>query len=929
MTKEIHSQSKNRSRNTRLHKKSNYLLYTGLVLASLNIGLINGPSKKASADTTSTDVATTSGSSANESSTQTLRPSTSSSIGQDNQNNGSNTTRSVTEDTYNTDTSSPSETEDPTADNTASTDMEANETANSDNTSNSSSNTSDTSSTDTDSNDDTAQDKNAVKSDISATNADNTTGTADSDYSSGTSLSENPKTVTPSTGDKLDSKYVFIPKFKGSGTTEVQTIGTVVDKNKANTVAVDLPNAVKGQVGFIYTNVGYDADGNSIDLKIIYTDWGRLSDVDSAYLETYTNMLYTNIAGAGWVDVTYQFVRHDNGQAANVSGLMTLTDIDGGQTVSISDDQLANLDAFYLPTSLDPTTGAVDNWLHYTTENGYTTISSPSELSENDDEYAMFTFTYSNQSSLSFRYSNGKDAATPTKMTLWSVNYIPQKPLATETVAPVLKVIDNSGTATTTNTLSAGQSSYQYQITQLIPDEWSQYYYGNVDITASLPGSVLSYTVKDSAGNDVTSYFENKSNGSDLDLAATADALKSADFYGQRYTITTTIAAPADTVAFDQYTVHSTTTIDGDAKDSGNVTTTLYNQHQITVHYYKKGTTEQLAPDEVMTVTDGQTYTAPSKSFTGYTLSSQINTSGIYNGESDAIFYYAVQKGTVTVYYKTDTGGVLYKETITGNVGEKFTVDALDFDDGDAKDFILKGADQITGTYTSANQTVTFIYQVPRVHTSTSKGVTAFTVTYADGSVKSTEIFDNGFDIILTKNSKGQSIVAVQSISPKLADKVLYLSNIGMANFGNRFGYFNTKEYSYIFEKAYNSNHVKVMKIDNKSGSLTVKTINLSSKSYSSNAVAKTLGISQSTPFKSFWDKYISGNDQTKSSIQEKNGTNNLLSSKITYPGSNTQEQTTTLPQTSEAKSTFSIYGYVLLLLLSTVGLFKKWRKRS
>jgi len=483
------------------------------------------------------------------------------------------------------------------------------------------------------------------------------------DYESATPVVNNPKAVVPKENQKLSNQYTFIPKFNGSGKTVVSVIGAERATTKPKTISASLVGAVKGQVGFKYTNVGYDADGNSMDLEIRFDDWGRLSELGSAYVETYTDKIYSNFPGAGWVDVRYRFVRSDSGQPENVTGLMTLTDIDGSQTVGITNQQWANIDHVYIPESQNPLTGKVDNWLRYAEIPGYVMITSPSTNSSSDAEYAMLTFTYTNQNSLTFRYSDGRDATTPTKMTVWGVNYIPQKPLATETIAPKLQAIDNAGKLTSSNTLSEGQESYQYQIIQQIPDEWQSFYYNNMRITATLPERVLSYTVHDLEGHDVTEYFVNKSQNNYLDISATKTALNSESFYGKHYIFTITVKAPVDTPAFDQFNAQVTTTIDDVSKDSGLVTTTLYNQHQIVVHYYKKGTTNELAADEVINVIDGQVYQAVEKIIPNYRVVSSVRTAGVYDGSSDAYFYYQNEVNIRIIYRgKKNNDFVILKE---------------------------------------------------------------------------------------------------------------------------------------------------------------------------------------------------------------------------------------------------------------------------
>jgi len=197
MAKEIHTQSKN----GRAHGKVNCLLYTGLVLASLNLGLVNGTAKKASAATTAPDVATTSSSAANKSSTQTLRFSTSSSTSQTSQTSHTGTSSSSAEDTSDTSTSSSEATGTSTAENVATDTATSGSTATkAEDTSDGSSDTADVSSTDQTLNDEATQDISAVNADIevSTDNAADTPQSADF-YGSTDSL----------TPDNLGSDFVF------------------------------------------------------------------------------------------------------------------------------------------------------------------------------------------------------------------------------------------------------------------------------------------------------------------------------------------------------------------------------------------------------------------------------------------------------------------------------------------------------------------------------------------------------------------------------------------------------------------------------------------------------------------------------------------------------------------------------------------------
>nr|WP_033619030.1 MucBP domain-containing protein [Lactiplantibacillus pentosus] len=507
--------------------------------------------------------------------------------------------------------------------------------------------------------------------------ANSTTGKTN--YDAASAITSNSKAVVAESTDKLSSTYTFIPKFNGSGTTVVSVVGNAEESSSSDKVVIDLTTATKGSSGFKYTNVGYDSAGNSVDLEIIYTDWGRLDAAEAAYIETYTTKVYTNIVGAGWVDVMYKFVYSNTEDEADVSGLLTLTDIDGGQTVSITDSQWANIDTVYVPQSNDPTTDEVDNWLRYVENEGYVTIVSPSSNSNDDDKYAMITFTYTNQSSLSFRYSNGKsiNASVANK---WGVNYIAQKPLATATIASTALVTDSDQVNVKNNTLIDGESEYTYTFTQTIPDEWSQYYYQTVTFEGILPENVelSSYIVTDEAGVDVTKYFANQSSGQNFILNVDSDYLATSSFYGHYYTIKL-IVHVEQTDSIQVLSMDLTTTIDGESKKSNEVSTTVAAKHYLITHYYIEGTLTKLSEDTVTRVIYDTTYTTAAIQFAGYSLVNQSNTSGLFTDDGIvAVYEYEPVTITIPVSYVDQNGNILTTgTTISGKYGEKYDVSSL------------------------------------------------------------------------------------------------------------------------------------------------------------------------------------------------------------------------------------------------------------
>ncbi|TGD18472.1 MucBP domain-containing protein [Levilactobacillus suantsaiihabitans] len=522
--------------------------------------------------------------------------------------------------------------------------------------------------------------------------------------------------MTPDGTQKLAGKYAFIPKFNGSGTTTVSVIGAEKPVTKKHTIAADLTTATKGAVGFKYTNVGFDAAGHSLDMNILYTDWGRLSETDPAYVETYTTMIYSNFRGAGWGDVTYQFVRSDSGAAENVTGLLTLTDIDGNQTVSITDSQWANIDNVYIPEGPDPLSGQTDNWLRYTENNGYLTLVSPdSGNTPSDGQYSMLTFTYTNQSALTFRYSDGLDGSVPTKMTAWGVNYIPQKPLATATVTPTLTVSDSDETTVLRDTVKDGESAYTYNLNQVIPDEWAQFYYGSVALTGTLPpnATITGFKVVDELGNDVTQFFTNASSGPAFKVTATADALQNSDFYGHRYTLQLTMSVP-QTDQVQQLNFHAVTTIDGETQATNAVTTLVDKKHYLVTHYYIQGTTTSVAPDQRQRLIYGTPYTTSALTLDNYRLVGQVRTSGTFTDENQpAIYEYAPLTVTIPVKFVDQRGKEISPATsLTGRLATSYDANHLQ---RTLTGYDLKSVEHVTGTYTDHPAAIIFHYQAKTI----------------------------------------------------------------------------------------------------------------------------------------------------------------------------------------------------------------------
>jgi len=286
--------------------------------------------------------------------------------------------------------------------------------------------------------------------------------------------------------------------------------------------------------------------------------------------------------------------------------------------------------------------------------------------------------------------------------------------------------------------------------------------------------------------------------------------------------------------------------------------------------------------------------------------------------------------GKVYVHYVTDIGGELLKTVMTGHVGDKFTAESLDFTSGDAKDFMLKGASQISGIYSTRAQTVTFVYRVPRVRYATKNGMAINTVTYGDGSLKYVEIYDGDFEIDFAKNAQGQPVATVRSLNSVPAGQPTALSSKGASIHGKYFGLFNVVGYSYIFEKSNDGNAVKILKINTETGQVTVQNKSLKASKFGAATVAQKLGIDQRADFISFWHKLMATNRQSTMSYNWKSG--NAVTSKSRMTEATQNEERTkvseSLPQTSGKPADYSVLGYMGLLVLSLIGLFVKRETR-
>lgn len=245
-------------------------------------------------------------------------------------------------------------------------------------------------------------------------------------------------------------------------------------------------------------------------------------------------------------------------------------------------------------------------------------------------------------------------------------------------------------------------------------DNWvcvNQYPTGYTGVYGSMPISVTYQYRRKDAGDVTVYYYEQGS----TNQVKTALVLPGAGKYGLPYTTT----APD----IDNFVTVGTTP----ANANGNFGTSPINiayyykrldAGDITVHHYKQGSTEELAPDEVISgeAKRGAPYTAAAKTFDEWTVVTPLagNATGTFTESPVEVFHYYRRKDAenVYVYHRvqgTETDIVGY-ETVpgAGKLGLSYTVSPKNFDDWRVVNPLPENA---TGTFRASPYiTVIFYY---------------------------------------------------------------------------------------------------------------------------------------------------------------------------------------------------------------------------
>ncbi|MCB5956411.1 isopeptide-forming domain-containing fimbrial protein [Enterococcus sp. CWB-B31] len=364
------------------------------------------------------------------------------------------------------------------------------------------------------------------------------------------SIFDAPNVSIPKAGETVTSKYSFIAKYN-QGVTKVKTFGegwtttkfAWTDTEDESYFSLRPLETNKGTSGVVYSNVG-SFNGKELDLKITIKDWQQFSRYQG-YI-SYSKQDISHFAqGYDFVDQEWTFVEHNTDKPVKVSGFMTINDIDGGQGVQFSKETSAAIEKIYVADA--------DNWINYMNlAEEYKFFDVTGNSSENSDLFATFTFLYSNQSALRFKwcvdkaligwdYENlnfEKDYAGDPGYQGAYFGYIAKKPLRTETLQPIKKNSDSDEQLVDQNTLVNRKEEQTYTITHQVPDEYEEFYYKSYEFKDILDTvfKINSAEVFDETGKNCSDLFDFTIEENKLTYSAKKAVLLKSEFYNHYYT---------------------------------------------------------------------------------------------------------------------------------------------------------------------------------------------------------------------------------------------------------------------------------------------------------------------------------------------------------------------------------------------------------
>ena len=407
----------------------------------------------------------------------------------------------------------------------------------------------------------------------------------------------------PQEGDKMESKYSFVAKFI-NGVTEVETFGEDwIDEMWTGSTAIskinrNMNDSQKGNIGVIFRNVGKFGN-TTVDLKITFTDWNIQQVHSTTGIGVRTNTIEYFDMYMRDVSQVWEFLESGTDNLINISGYMTMKDIDEYQSVTFSKDTVQNISEFFVYDE--------DNVLSFSNNDGEYSIYADFKTGYGaTDSKVMVTYTFSS-STIKFNwYSGGEKTGIA-----WSLfQFDAKKPMPSEISAPVKVASDLNEERQTNNSLSSLDEKFSYIISHTVPDEHTAFWYKSYVMEDTLP-ECLSIKVSDikifnEIGTDVTNRFDVGVTGNKIIASAKSSFLSTAAFYFNTYSfvIDTQIKDGENLSLFTDsqtgaisFQNQATITADGDLKYTNNVKTTV--PTYTVTHDFMSGTSGKELPSEI------------------------------------------------------------------------------------------------------------------------------------------------------------------------------------------------------------------------------------------------------------------------------------------------------------------------------------------
>lgn len=342
----------------------------------------------------------------------------------------------------------------------------------------------------------------------------------------------------------ISAKYKFIAQFNKSKT---KVIPFGLEASKIMSESGKTPylsfnpknnNSLKGKFGVIYENVGRYED-KEIDLKITVLDWKRFGNNDSGKISFQLNNIGENNQAYYYVDQKWEFYESGTDNKVSVSGYMTINDIDSLQGVRFSEETSKGIKNILVEES-------AENFLSFSNTNGELAIYDDNYvLTDTNDPKAMATILYEDLDTLRFKWERNFDRSTNNPDKVFDPNisdgeyfgYIAKKPAKTELIDPI-KTIEVNGEESQELDISKDKT-FTFNLYHQVTDEWSNFYYNDYLINDKIDNrlSIESIRVENEEGKDVTSYFDNQTQGNNVKLAAKLEILQKSYFYNNNYKV--------------------------------------------------------------------------------------------------------------------------------------------------------------------------------------------------------------------------------------------------------------------------------------------------------------------------------------------------------------------------------------------------------